>query len=250
MLLQKMVVNVARSLGGGHGILEFKRSFGPSLLVSVDNVIYINLQCLMKRTAHLFIRMAKKKHRVPGPKLIEQLMKLYSQRVGELLEMWFATTLHREEFDQVFSFCLRQFLHEPVHFLIEMKQIRLFESDKLAIPLRECTKKELRCIHNLLNLHRQAKLFQVDVGFEGYSIRYSKCKYNAILIQHLDRLDWVKHLCLMIQKMFVKETQQQQCWHFMKEHLEESLERFSCKNHPLRKQVQKWIRKTDRRGKN
>ena len=187
---------------------------------------------------------------IRGPHSIKQLMTLYSQRRRGIFDWWFSTTLRRDIFDEVFPFLIREFLHEPILFMVEMKQVRIFHSEKLALPLRACTKPELHHIHQLLKLNQKEPIFQVDVGLEGYSIRYSKCKYNALVVQQVKRLQWVKQLCRYITAKFPSVEQKKQCWGFMKEYLTVSLGHFSSPNHPLRKSLQKWMTKTDLSHKN
>ena len=96
-------------------------------------------------------------------------------------------------------------IYAPCDLTIENDTITILQGDGLTIPLRMCSKEIKQSIYQLIHYtyhQKKSHLFKVNVTPKTFNIRYDKFKLNAILDQHLDRIELVKRIVTRYQSWF------------------------------------------------
>ena len=167
-----------------------------------------------------------------GDRLAHDLGKMMlqdQQRVGEIVAHW---VRQMQDFapatGDVISFFFNYLVHENVVFSVHMNGVNFFKHSVFHLPLRCLRKAELSCLQALM---RTQGAFQCNADMQGFSLRYTRFKYDTILSQKLDRILFIQSFIEMCIATFLPHAQST-VQKVLAEYCTEAGRTFGLKNHP------------------
>lgn len=154
------------------------------------------------------------------------------ERIYELVLYWLTHNITQTSLDELASKFFDTILNEPVSFVVRMDCITFFKDPLFDIPLREVKKRELICIHSLL----QKNMFTGKVVLDGFQLKYSNFKYNAILDQRIDRTVFIQ-MFLEVCLAYTGAAQQSALRSVLSMYCQSAATEFKLKGHPCHTQL-------------